>query len=503
MFVDGLLSGLVLLMQPNVLVALLAGVAIGMAFGVTPGLDATSGTALLVSATYYLPTESALAALVGLYTAATYAGSITAITIGVPGTPASAATVLDGYELAKRGELDCALSVSITASVIGGLVGTVALIFLAIPLGNIALSFGAPEYFALGVLGVAIIASLVNGMLLSGFIVALFGLLLTTVGIDPFVGFPRFTFGNIHLMEGVPYIPALVGLFAISEALSLLLDGDNNQQTAARPKLFAFNLPKAIAIKIIRSLCIGSLIGAFLGALPAVGAAAANWIGYNEARRFAHEPDKFGKGSYEGLAAAESSNNGTVSSALVPLLAFGIPGSATAAVLLGAMLLHGVTPGPALFTNHLDIVYFLFLALGLANIFMLGFGVFGVGFWVRLVQLPKPFIVMTILTLSVVGSFSVRSDPFDVYLAIGLGVFGYLLRQAGLSVVPIVLAIVLGNLIEENFRRAMISSNDGIALFLHRPIALAVLAFALFTFVLPFVRLVRSKMRDKGETAAL
>lgn len=501
--IDGCLAGLAMLGHPTVLLALFAGVAIGMAFGVTPGLDATSGTALLVSATYYLPTEAALGALVGLYTSATYAGSITAITIGVPGTPASAATVLDGYVLAKRGELDCALSISITASVIGGLVGTLALMFLVIPLGNVALAFGAPEYFALGVLGVAIIASLVRGMLLSGFVVALFGLLLTTVGIDPFVGFPRFTFGNVNLMEGIPYIPALVGLFAVSEALSLLLDGEERTQSSLRPKLFAFNLPKAVVRKIIRPISIGSVIGAFLGALPAVGAAAANWIGYSEARRFAAEPEKFGDGSYEGLAAAESANNGTVSAALVPLLAFGIPGSATAAVLLGAMLLHGVTPGPNLFINHLDLVYFLFLALGLANILMLGFGVIGVGFWVRLVQMPKPFIVMTILTLSVVGSFSVRSDPFDVYLAIALGTFGYLLRRAGLSVVPIVLAIVLGKLIEENFRRALISSSDGVALFLHRPIALVVLILALVTFLLPFVRFARKKDGPDGGMASV
>ncbi|MEK9754693.1 MAG: tripartite tricarboxylate transporter permease, partial [Rhodospirillaceae bacterium] len=264
-------------------------------------------------------------------------------------------------------------------------------------------------------------------------------------------------------------------------------------QNTLRPKLFAFNLPKPIALKVMRSIGISSVLGAILGALPAVGAAAANWIGYNEAKRFASEPEKFGEGSYEGLAAAESANNGTVSAALVPLLAFGIPGSATAAVLLGAMMLHGVTPGPSLFTNHLDLVYFLFLALGLANIFMLAFGVFGVGFWVHLVQMPKPFIVMTILTLSVVGSFSVRSDPFDVYLAIALGTFGYLLRQAGLSVVPIVLAIVLGKLIEENFRRALISSSDGVAIFLDRPIALAVLVLAAVTFVLPLFQAAREK----------
>jgi putative tricarboxylic transport membrane protein len=488
---EGLFQGSALLMQPGVLFALFVGVAIGMAFGVTPGLDATSGTALLVSATYALSTEIALAVLIGLYTAATYAGSVTAITIGVPGTPASAATVLDGYPLTKRGELDRALSISITGSVIGGLVGTLALVFLALPLADAALAFGPPEYFALGLLGVAIIASLVRGMVLSGFVIAILGLLITTIGIDPFTGFPRFTFDNVNLIEGIPYIPALIGLFAVAEALSLLLDPGDDRRSSVAPRLFAFTLGRAVFGRILRAIGIGSVLGSFLGALPAVGAAAANWIGYNEARRFAHDPESFGKGSYEGLAAAESSNNSTVSSALVPLLALGIPGSPTAAVLLGAMLLHGVTPGPGLFTTELGLVYFIFLALGMANVFMAFFGVFGVGFWVKLVQMPKPFIVVTVLTLSVVGAFSVRSNPFDIYLALGLGVFGYLLRRAGLSVVPMVLAIVLGGLVEENLRRALIASNDGVLLFLERPIALVVLVLAAVTFVLPFVRNLR------------
>ncbi len=499
--IEGMLAGLALLTQPPVLVGLFLGVTIGMAFGALPGLDATSGTALLVAATYALSTEVALAVLIGLYTAATYAGSITAITIGVPGTPASAATVLDGYPLTKQGKLDRALSISIVTSVIGGLAGTVVLVFFSLPLAEFALNFGAPEYFALGVLGVAIIASLVQGMVLAGFVVALLGLIITTIGIDPFTGYPRFTFGYVDLIEGIPYIPALVGLFAVSEAITLLHNRHVSRKVAGMPGLWAFNLPWSVARRIGRVTAIGSAVGAVLGALPAIGAAAANWVGYNEARRFAHEPERFGDGSQEGLAAAESSNNATISTSLVPLLAFGIPGSATAAVLLGAMLLHGVTPGPSLFVSDSGLVYFLFLALGLANLFMLVYGIFGVGLWVRLVQMPTPFIVMTILSLSVVGAFSVRSNVFDVYVALGLGVFGFLVRQAGMSVVPIVLAIVLGTLIEENFRRALISSNDGMMIFVNRPITLFILLLAAFTFVVPIVRMRMARAAAGGGDA--
>ena len=488
------LAGLQIATHFHVLLALVAGVAIGMAFGALPGLDATSGTALLVAATYSLDTEVALAVLIGLYTAATYAGSITAISVGVPGTPASAATVLDGYPMSKRGHLDRALSVSITSSVFGGIFGTIVLIFFSIPLAEVALSFGAPEYFAIGVLGVAIIASLVDGMMLAGFIVALFGLLLTTVGIDPFTGYPRYTVDNANLLEGIPYIPALVGLFAVSEAIMLLKDARKPKEEHSQiPGLWAFNLPFKALKRIMRVTVFGSVVGSLLGALPAVGAAAANWIGYNESRRIAHDGSMFGKGSEEGLAAAESSANSTVSTSLVPLLAFGIPGSATAAVLLGAFLLHGITPGPELFSSNIELVYFIFIALLLANVVMFLFGVVGVSAWVRLVMMPTPYIVMTILTLSVIGSYSVRSNVFDVYIALALGVIGYFLRMAKMSVVPIVLALVLGALIEENFRRALFTSNDGMMIFVQRPIALGILIFSLMTFVWPIFRALLKK----------
>lgn len=495
---EGFLGGLQLMMQAEVMIAVLVGVAIGMAFGTTPGLDATSGTALLVSATFALSTEVALGALLGLYAAATYAGSITAISIGVPGTPASAATVLDGYALTRNGKMRRALSISIITSVIGGLIGTVALMFLTFPLAAFALNFGPPEYFALGVLGVTIIASLVDKVVLGGFILALFGLLLTTIGIDPFTGYPRFTFGNVNLFEGIPYVPALVGLFAVSEAISLIAARGAPRTPPARLSFWCFDLPGAAFRKVMRVTLIGSAVGSVLGALPAIGAAAANWIGYNEARRFSRDRENFGKGSEEGLAAAESSNNSTVSTSLIPLLAFGIPGSATAAVLLGAMMLHGVTPGPTIFNEQLDLVYMIFIVLGLANLLMLAFGVFGVGLWVRLVQMPPAFIAITILTLSVIGSYSIRSNVFDVYMAIGFGVFGYLGRRVGLSPVPIVLAIVLGTLIEENLRRSLIMSSNGMAIFLNRPVALVVLSVAVLTCLLPMARLLRQGRATEG-----
>ncbi|MGE0724302.1 MAG: tripartite tricarboxylate transporter permease [Alphaproteobacteria bacterium] len=478
--------------QPDILAVLVAGVLLGMAFGAMPGLDATSGTALFISATFAMSTEMALALLLGLYMSATYAGSITAISIGVPGTPAAAASVLDGYAMNRAGKMARALSISIAAATYGAILGTIALVVFTVPIGEVAVRFGAPEYFALGVLGLAMVAGLVEGAMLGGFIMALFGLLLTTVGIDHFTAFPRFTFGNYNLAEGITYIPALVGLFAVSEAIMLMAERDRRLAPGVQTtRLINFDLPWSSVRGIAKASTIAGGVGMFLGALPAIGAATANWMGYNEARRFSRRPEQFGKGSEEGLAACESGAAATVSSSFIPLLTFGIPGSATDAVILGAMLLHGVVPGPSLFTENLPLVYFIFMTLSVSIVFMFLFGVVGVGAWIRLVQIPKPYIIATIITLSLIGSFTVRSNMTDVFLALGFGVFGFLIRRAGLSVVPVVLALVLGGLIEEHFRRSLVMSDAWIGIYLERPVALAILLFALVTFLYPVWRTLR------------
>jgi putative tricarboxylic transport membrane protein len=501
-----LLTALSNLLHPQVLGVLVAGVLLGMAFGAMPGLDATSGTALFITATFAMSTEMSLALLLGLYMAATYAGSITAISIGVPGTPAAAASVLDGYALSRQGKMARALSVSIVAATFGATLGTVSLVLLIRPIGDIAVRFGAPEYCALGTLGLAMVSSLVDGAMLGGFIMALFGLLLTTVGIDHFTGFPRFTFGNFNLFEGVTYIPALVGLFAISEAIMLVIyrregsaQGPSEAQapsarSSSMPRWINFDLAWSSVRSIAKAGTIAGAIGMFLGALPAIGAATANWIGYSEVRRLSRQKELYGKGSEEGLAACEAGAAATVSASFIPLLTFGIPGSATDAVILGAMLLHGVVPGPSLLSDNRPLVYFIFLVLSASIVLMFIFGIVGVGLWIRLVQVPRPFIIVSIFTLSLVGSYSVRSNTFDVFLALAFGVVGFLVRRARLSVVPIVLALVLGSMIEEQFRRSLLLSDAGIGIFLHRPAALAILVFAFASFLYPVWRSVKQRM---------
>ncbi len=498
------------LLQFHVLAILVAGVLLGMAFGAMPGLDATTGTALFISATFAMSTEMSLALLLGLYMAATYAGSITAISIGIPGTPAAAASVLDGYALSRQGKMARALSVSIVSAAFGAVFGTVCLVVLIVPIGNVAIRFGAPEYCSLGLLGLGMVSSLVDGAMMGGFIMGLFGLLITTIGLDHFTGYPRFTFGDFNLFEGVTYIPALVGLFAVSEALMLMsapklsVEASERlaEQSRERPKLINFDLPWSSVRGIAKAVSISGAIGAFLGALPAIGAATANWIGYNEAKRISRHRELFGKGSEEGLAASEAGAAATVSSSFIPLLTFGIPGSATDAVILGAMLLHGVVPGPNLFIENLPLVYFIFLVLGLSIFFMIIFGIVGVGIWIRLVQMPKAFIIVTIMTLALIGSFCVRSNTFDVFLALGFGLFGFIVRRAKLSVVPIVLALVLGRMIEEQFRRSLLMSDAGIGIFLHRPIAEVILLFDLASFFYPIWRTLRQRMGVRKPSVA-
>lgn len=474
-------AALALFSLPNLL-ALVVGCVIGMAFGLTPGLDATSGTAVLVAFTFGMPAEAAILLLLGLYTCATYAGSITAICIGVPGTAASAATMLDGHAMTKRGEAGRALSIAAVASCVGGLAGTVALILIAAPLARFAVSLGSAEYFALTVFALTIVASLVGGSWVKGMLAVSMGLLLTTVGLDPFTAFPRFTFGIPELVEGISYIPALIGLFAISEALHLAesaLDA-RQRQVPSGGRLVSW-VPRQDWPRLGVPLFVGSVGGTFIGALPGIGAAAGNWITYNEARRFSRRPDEFGKGSPEGIAASESGNNATVSSALIPLLTLAIPGSPTAAVILGAFVIHGLQPGPRMFSQETELINLIFAGLLLANVLLLVLGLVGTRLWVSALRLPTGLIVAVIFTMALIGAYALRNSMFDVWLMLGFGVVGHLLRKAGVSAVPLVLGLVLGDLLQDNFRRALIASPNGLLTFLERPVSATFLGLAVLS----------------------
>ncbi|MGZ0656469.1 tripartite tricarboxylate transporter permease [Coraliomargarita sp. W4R72] len=457
----------------QVWIALLAGVMAGMIFGALPGLSATMGVALLIPFTFDLSIMPALSLLIGVYCAAVYGGSIPAILFRTPGTPASAATIFDGAVLAARGEAGRALSVAALSALIGGVIGTLLLIALTPQISRFALRFGPPEYFALATFGLSMIVAISESSVRKGLIVAVFGLLISTVGMDPLTGYPRFIYGQASLMEGMPFIPALIGLFAIAEVLSM--GGLTNPcATSSEAKIARFPSGSDVR-RSTPTILKSSLLGTFVGATPGAGSDIAAFLAYSIARQQARKGDKFGEGEVKGVAAPEAAKTAGTAGAMIPLLALGLPGDSVTAVLIGAFILHGVQPGPLLFQDHAGLAYSIFAIVLFAHILVFIVAVSGVRILLRVNRIDRRFLQSGILILSLVGAFALRNNLADVWLALGFGVLGYALRQGGYPVAPLLLALILGPLAEENLRRALILSGGDYAIFVQRPITVVLL----------------------------
>ena len=460
------------------------GVAMGIVAGATPGLSPSMGVALLVPFTYAMSPTLALILLVAIYIAANYGGSITAVTINAPGTPSSVVTAFDGYPLTKKGKPGLALGVSLVASTVGGIIGTLILIFFSGPLAKFALKFHPAEYFALAIFGLTTVASLGGKNWIKAFIAAMFGLLLNTIGIDPISGVSRFTFGLSFLYDGFALIPALIGLFALSEIFKQLEGGDFSSQAVESGKQ---EWPTAGAYwKLKNTIMRSSFMGTIIGIFPGAGATIAAFISYDVAKRVSKHPEEFGHGSLEGVAAAEGANSSSVGGALIPLLTLGIPGSASTAVLIGALMIHDLTPGPQLFISNPDIIYGLLASLLLANIILLILGFFGSRLWIKVTTIPKTVLFPLIFAVSIIGSFAVRNSFFDVAACLAFGVFGWILRRYNYPVAPIILGMVLGNIAETNFIRAIMMG--GWTVFFTRPLSLGMLVVAAGSFAVPLIQ---------------
>ncbi len=456
---------------------LVIGVTGGIVIGALPGLTATMGVAVLLPFTFGMEATRALVMLCGIYIGAIYGGSISAILLKTPGTPAAAATVLDGYELARKGEAAKALSVSAIASFVGGMVSTVMLITISPVLASFALRFGAPEYFALAVFGLSIIASISGKSPVKGLLAGMFGLLISTVGLDPVTSYPRFTFGQINLYNGFAIIPVLIGLFALAEAfVQMERIFEKAQAIDTRFKHGMVSLKETISL--LPLMIKSALIGTFIGAIPGAGADIAAFVTYNEARRSSKRGNEFGTGCIEGVAAPEAGNNGVTGGAMVPLLTLGVPGDAVTAILLGALIIQGLQPGPLLFTKNADIVYGLFSSLLVGNVLMLLFGLLGVRLFCRVVELPKRIIIPVIVTLSIVGAYSMNNSIFDVWVCIGFGIIGYIMQKVDMPSSPIILAVILGPMAESNLRRAVLMYQGSYSFLWTRPIGVVFLALA-------------------------
>jgi len=477
-----ILEGLSIVFQLNNFLLLVFGVILGIIVGAIPGLTATLAISLLLPFTFGLEATSALIMLIGIYCGGIYGGSITAILLRTPGTPGAAATVLDGYPLAQNGQAGRALGIATTASFIGGIVSGIFLIFLAPTISKFALKFSSAEFFALAFFGLTIIFSVSGGSLLKGAIAGLLGLLVNTVGMDPLVAYPRFTFGIKSLLIGFPLLPAVIGLFALTEVFSLFRRGvvDEGKVDKKLDRIIP-RWSDIKALKWIFAKC--SLIGTFIGALPGAGANIAAFVAYSEAKRTSKHPETFGKGNIEGVAASETANNAVTGGALIPMLTLGVPGDAVTAVLLGALTIQGLQPGPLLFSDHPEVVNSIFAGVLVANVVMLITGLTLSTLIARIASMRKTILVPVIAIFSLLGAFASEGSLIHMRIAILFGIIGYILERNGFPLAPIALAIVMGTLAEKNFRTALIRAEGSYSIFFGSPISIFFLAIAVASII--------------------
>ncbi|MFA0087176.1 C4-dicarboxylate ABC transporter permease [Vibrio sp. 10N.286.49.C2] len=477
---EHLIGGLSATFSLAVFPVLVFGVLGGIILGALPGLTATMGVAILLPFTFGMEPTAALVMLIGVYIGGIYGGSIAAILLKTPGTPASAATVLDGHTLAAKGQAARALSISAVASFVGGLISTIILIAIAPLLADFALRFNAPEYFALAVFGLTIIASVSGKNILKGLLAGAIGLLISTVGLDPISSVPRFTFGVMDLYSGINVIPVLIGLFALSEALNQL-EKILSEKKVERPKFDRSLMSKKDLKDMMPTAIKSGLLGTSIGSVPGAGADISAFVCYNEAKRSSKNPEEFGKGSVRGLAAAEAGNNGVTGGSLVPLLTLGVPGDAVAAVLLGALIVQGLTPGPLLFAQNPEVVYGVFSSMLVANVVMLLIGLLGIRFFCRIIEVPKMLMIPVIIFLSIVGAYAINNAMFDIGIAIAFGFLGFVLGKLEIPSSPILLAIILGPMAETNLRKSLLMYDNSWSFLYERPIALAFIVLAVFS----------------------
>ena len=476
------LKGLILVFDPLTFLLMVAGVAGGVIIGALPGMTASMGIILLLPLTYKLPAQTALVMLCGMYCGAMYGGSISAILINTPGTPSASATVLDGFPLTQQGKAGKALAMAILGSFVGGLFSSFCLLLIAPQLAKVALKFQAADYFSLAIFGLTIMASSSGKNLIKGLISGWAGLLLSTVGIDGIVGVDRFTFGIPPLMSGFSLLPVLIGVFALSQ---VLVEVETKKPAAEIVKQeLTGTLPTWGEVKLVsRAMAIGSVIGVIIGIIPGTGGAIACFMAYNEARRWSKHKEQFGKGALEGVAAPESANNATTGGALVPMLTLGVPGDVVTAVMLGALMLIGVRPGPLLFVERAEVVYTLLAGMVVIQFVMLFLGMYATKVSPRILSIPYDLLMPVVVVLCVVGAYTLGNSLFDVLVAVIFGVVGYFMRKYNYPGAPLVLGIILGPMAEDNLNRALLTAHNDWSVLVTRPISLTFLILSVVSMV--------------------
>jgi len=466
------------------------GVIIGTIIGAIPGMTTPMGVALALPFTFSMQPVTGILLLLGVYKGGLYGGSITAILLKAPGTPAASCTVLDGFPMAQKGEARRALDMALFASCFADFISNLSLILLTGFLASFALRFGPPEFFTLIFFSLSIIAGVSGDKLSKGIISACFGLILATIGLDIVYGTERFIFGDFELMAGLNFIPVLIGLFALPEIID-----HYTRKTAGQASIGALgNVGATFADfkRCFKSILRGSVIGVVLGAIPGIGGAPAAFLSYSEARRTSKNPDNFGKGEIEGVAAAEAGNNGVAGATMIPLLALGIPGDVITAVILGAFMIHGLRPGPVMFVQNLPIIYAIFIGIMLSSAYLFIVGKFSIRTLSRIADLPNSLLYPVVVVLCTFGAYAVNNTVFDILVMVVMGILGFAMLRLQIPAAPFLIAYILGPLLEDSFRQSLLLSDGGYGIFFQNAICLTFWALTLISSVF----MVRSRIQE-------
>ncbi len=491
---DSILQGLSNFANLYNLMAIAGGMFMGVVVGAIPGLTGTMAVALALPFTFYMDPITGIILLVGIYKGAIYGGSISAILIKTPGTPAAACTVLDGYPLAQKGQARKALDMALYASCVADFISNISLIFCAGFIASFALRFGPPEFFLLICFSLTIIAGVAGKSLTKGLISAALGLLLATIGMDLVYGTDRLTFGNPDLMGGLNFIPVLIGLFALPELIDAAVRGVTGGKSDLH-RLEGGGLTWGEFRNSLKSILRGSIIGVILGAIPGIGGAPAAFMSYSEAKRGSKNSENFGQGELEGVAASESGNNGCCGATMIPLLALGVPGDVITAVILGAFMVHNLTPGPMLFQQHLSLVYAIFVGIMLSSAMMFIMGKLCIRGFAKIADVPKQILFPVVLVLCFYGSYAVNNSMFDVLSAVFMGVLGYTMLKFGIPEAPFLIAFILGPMFEDNLRRSLLLSSGSLKIFFSSGICI----FFLGLTVLSIALMVRRNLKQRRQ----
>ncbi len=476
---NDIISAMGMLLEFQNILAIFIGVSFGVFMGAVPGLTGTMGIALIIPLTYNFPPITAFCVLLGTYKGCLFSGCIPAILINTPGTPAAAATVLDGYPLAQKGRGGEAMSMALWASVIGDVISTITLIFGAVLLAKMATKFGPPEFSMLVLFSLTIVAGVSGASLTKGLIAAAVGFMFGTVGLDPMLASPRFTFGAVTMMNGISLMAMLIGLFAVSE---LLIQAQSNVAKRTKRVAMAYTpTPWKTLKEKLPTIFRGSIIGIVLGSIPGLGATPAAFLSYSEAKRKSKTKERFGKGSLDGVAAAESANNATCGGALIPLMALGVPGDVTTAVLLGAFLIHGLAPGPALFTENIELVYAIFIALLIAALFLPIVGRAAIRLFSLITLIPRSVLYPIIAILCMMGVYGFNSSTTDLWVMLIFGLIGFGMRLLEFPLAPMMIGFVLEPIGEQSVRQALTISSGNWGVFISTPISASFLALTVLS----------------------